>query len=154
MVKEALWSWQCGSSWAEHLPWVLLGILAAPKEEADVSAAEAVYGARLTLPGQQISAAEPGGAEVIPGTVKAAQEPPEPAELAPGDFVFLRRPVKRAMEPAFDGPFAVVRVKRKVVLLQLGSRVEWMSRSRIKRYLGTDEPPPAVTPRRGRPRKQ
>jgi hypothetical protein len=132
MVKEALWSRQCGSSWREHLPLVLLGIRAVPKEEADISAAEAVYGARLTLPGQQIRAAEPGGAEVIPGTVKAAQEPPE---LAPGDFVFLRRPVKRAMEPAFDGPFAVVRVKRKVVLLQLCSRVEWMSR-------------------RGRPRKQ
>jgi Integrase core domain len=153
-VKEALRSRQCGSSWAEHLPWVLLGVRAAPKEEADTSAAEAVYGARLTLPGQQFRPAEPGGVEVIPGTVKAAQEPPEPAELAPGDFVFLRRPVKRAMEPAFDGPFPVVRVKRKVVLLQLGSRVEWMSRSRIKKYVGAEPPPPAVRPRRGRPRKQ
>jgi hypothetical protein len=58
------------------------------------------------------------------------------------------------MEPAFDGPFPVVRVKRKVVLLQLGSRVEWMSRSRIKKYVGTEQPPPAVRPKRGRPRKQ
>ena len=36
----------------EHLPWVLLGLHAAPKDEAGVSAAEATYGHSLVLSGQ------------------------------------------------------------------------------------------------------
>jgi hypothetical protein len=41
-----------GLQWPEHLPWVLLGLRAAPKEESAVSSAELVFGAPLTLPGQ------------------------------------------------------------------------------------------------------
>ena len=40
------------AAWQEHLPWVLLGLCAAPKEEAGVSAAEATYGHSLVLPSQ------------------------------------------------------------------------------------------------------
>ena len=41
---------RCSSGdWLEHLPWVLLGLRAAPKEEAGVSAAEATYGHSLKL---------------------------------------------------------------------------------------------------------
>ena len=36
----------------EHLPLVLLGLRAVPKEEAGVSAAEAMYGHFLALPSQ------------------------------------------------------------------------------------------------------
>ena len=38
--------------WAKHLPWVLLGIRAAQKEDLAVSAAELVNGTALSLPGQ------------------------------------------------------------------------------------------------------
>ena len=43
-------------TWLEHLPWVLLGLRAAPKEEAWVSSAEATYGA-LSGPAQPAAAA-------------------------------------------------------------------------------------------------
>ena len=43
-LKTALRARCSGADWLEHLPWVLLGLRAAPKEEAGVSAAEAAYG--------------------------------------------------------------------------------------------------------------
>jgi transposase InsO family protein len=46
-LKEALCARGCCERWLEHLPWVLLGLRAAPKEAANVSAAEAVYGIQL-----------------------------------------------------------------------------------------------------------
>jgi transposase InsO family protein len=51
-LKEALRARQCGSAWAEHVPWVLLGLRCAPMEESSISAAEAVYKTPLVLPSQ------------------------------------------------------------------------------------------------------
>ena len=69
----------------EHLPWVLLGLRAAPKEEAGVSAAEATYGHSLVLPSQlQPPPRAPQAAPVnvdIPGTIKTTKEA-EKAEKA------------------------------------------------------------------------
>ena len=49
-LKVALHARCSRGDWLEHLPWVLLGLCAAPKEEAGVSAAEATYGHSLVLP--------------------------------------------------------------------------------------------------------
>ena len=38
-------------SWLDVLPWVLLGIRTAPKEDLRTSSAELIYGAPLTVPG-------------------------------------------------------------------------------------------------------
>jgi cleavage and polyadenylation specificity factor subunit 1 len=46
--KASLRARQCGTSWAEHVLWVLLGLRAAPKEVSGRSAAEEVYGYRTT----------------------------------------------------------------------------------------------------------
>ena len=51
-LKEALKARCAGAAWPSHLPWVLLGLRAAPKEDSNVSSAELVYGAPLHLPGQ------------------------------------------------------------------------------------------------------
>jgi hypothetical protein len=64
-VKEALRAQRCGSRWLEHLRWVLLGIRSAPKEEYGISAAEAVLGIPLTIPGQVARPAEKEGQPVI-----------------------------------------------------------------------------------------
>ena len=64
--------------WLEHLPWVLLGLCAAPKEEAGVCAAEATYGTSLVLPSQlQLPPRAPQAATAkveIPSTIKLAKE--------------------------------------------------------------------------------
>jgi cleavage and polyadenylation specificity factor subunit 1 len=50
--KESLRARLAGSDWPSHLPWVMLGLRAAPREDSGISAAELVYGCPLSLPGQ------------------------------------------------------------------------------------------------------
>ena len=57
-VKDALRARLAGNEWPLHLPWVLLGLRSAPKEDSNVSSAKLVYGAALTLPGQIVTEAE------------------------------------------------------------------------------------------------
>jgi transposase InsO family protein len=64
-IKDALRARLAGSQWPEHLPWVLLGLRAAPKEDSNTSAAEATLGTPLTLPGQLITAKEPPVADFV-----------------------------------------------------------------------------------------
>lgn len=41
-----------GLDWMDELPWVLLGIRTAPKEDSASSSVELFYGSPLTLPGE------------------------------------------------------------------------------------------------------
>jgi Integrase core domain/Integrase zinc binding domain len=67
-IKDALRARACGNLWAEHLPWVMLGIRAAPKEDSGISSAMRVYGEALVLPGQPAWAG---------GRVENPQPPPD-----------------------------------------------------------------------------
>jgi hypothetical protein len=58
-LKDSLRARLVGGDWPDHLPWVLLGLRAAPREDSVVSAAELVYGSPLSLPGQFLTAAKP-----------------------------------------------------------------------------------------------
>jgi hypothetical protein len=51
-LKDALQARLAGPMWTEHLPWVLLGLHAAPCEEDNISPAQAVFGTPIVLPGQ------------------------------------------------------------------------------------------------------
>jgi transposase InsO family protein len=62
--------------WAQHLPWVLLGLRAAPKEDSGISSAELAYGAPLSLPGQFITAEEPPPATFVEKLRSASPLPP------------------------------------------------------------------------------
>ena len=57
-LKSALRARLSGPSWTRDLPWVLLGIRTAPKEDLGCSTAELVYGSPLQFPGT-LSAANP-----------------------------------------------------------------------------------------------
>ena len=50
-LKDALRARTATGDWTSHLPWVLLGMRAAPKEDSNLSSAELVYGAPLVTPG-------------------------------------------------------------------------------------------------------
>jgi hypothetical protein len=64
-LKEALKSRLAGAAWPDHLPWVLLGLRAAPKDDSNISSAELVYGTPLVLPGEFLDAAEPPAADFL-----------------------------------------------------------------------------------------
>jgi hypothetical protein len=57
-LKDALRARSAANDWPDHLPWVLLGMRAAPKKDSAVSSAEMVLGDPLVLPGQ-LPTAEP-----------------------------------------------------------------------------------------------
>ena len=51
-LKDALRVCTAGGDWASHLPWVVLGLRVAPKEDSNMSSAELVYREPLVTPGQ------------------------------------------------------------------------------------------------------
>ena len=53
-LKSALRARLTGPNWTQELPWVLLGVRTAPKEDLGCSSAEMVYSAPLTVPGDFI----------------------------------------------------------------------------------------------------
>jgi hypothetical protein len=57
-LKDALRAREAGVDWPAHLPWVLLGLRAAPKEVSGISSAEAVLGQPLVLLGELSTAVE------------------------------------------------------------------------------------------------
>jgi cleavage and polyadenylation specificity factor subunit 1 len=150
-LKEALRARGCENGWYDHLPWVMLGLRAAPKDKAAVSAAEVVYGAPLVVPGQLARPPEPEGQAQIPPTTPEPEPSPPPAV---SDFVFVKRPGKTPLGPLFDGPFRVTARRDKMVKIQFGSYEDWVSTDRVKNYGGSDSPPAVKKRRRGRPRKK
>jgi len=58
-LKNSLRAWLAAADWYNHLPWVLLGLRSAPREDSASSAAEAVYGSDLVLPHQFLQSQDP-----------------------------------------------------------------------------------------------
>ena len=58
-MKDALCARGGTTAWADHLPWVMLGIRASPKEESGTSAGEAALGHMLVDPGQLLPVTGP-----------------------------------------------------------------------------------------------
>ena len=159
-LKAALRARSGGKDWLEHLPWVLLGMRTAPKEEANVSAAEAALGSKLQLPGQQLPV-EPEHVEqeverpTIPNTTKHSYaEVVAGRQLGPveGEHVYVRDGQPRGpLAPVYLGPFLVLERDGKAVKIQVGTREDWVAVERVKRHAGAAEVEAAQPPRRGRP---
>jgi transposase InsO family protein len=163
-LKAALRARDCGTAWADHLAWALLGLRAAPKEDSGVSSAEAVFGRPLMLPGQPLAPpVDTGGggveqsgqqAPAIPlrsrSYAEVARGPVD--QLAAAEYVYIRRGgVAGPLQPQYEGPFRVLQRGSKVFRLQVGSREEDISVDRLKPHLGAAPAAVAVLPRRGRP---
>jgi hypothetical protein len=58
-LKDALRARLVNQDWLSQLPWVLLGLRAAPKEDCGLSSAEMVYGEPIVLPGQFLNTSPP-----------------------------------------------------------------------------------------------
>ena len=57
-LKDALRARTATADWADHIPWVMLGIRSTFREDSGFSPVEVTYGSQLTLPGQFIDDAE------------------------------------------------------------------------------------------------
>ena len=161
-LKDALRARGSKAAWLEHLPWALLGLRAAPKEDAEISSSEAVYGTPLAVPNQALQLVSQQA------VCQEEKERPPPlielwqrsyAEAVAGrksilegaSHVYVRRgAVGSPLAETYSGPYEILRRREKTVLLRLGQREEWVSADRLKPHLGTSATP-VEPPRRGRP---
>jgi len=164
-IKNSLRARLAANDWPSHLPWVLLGLRAAPKEAANVSSAELVFGTPLALPGEFVNDAEPPAAAFLE-KMRVSRVPPPPtrplsyaqvaARPSPGlkdaQFVYVRRGGSGPpLAPMYAGPYAVLRREDKFFELQMGGKKEVISIDRLKPHLGPSPVTAATPPVRGRP---
>ena len=170
-LKAALRARLTSPAWMEELPWVMLGLRTAPKEELGVSVAEMVYGAPLTVPGSFVGpASSPEAAEHLLRMRQVAGRlvpAPDAWHGVPGsaldrtlddaEFVFIRRDASHGpLQTPYTGPYRVLERAEKHFVIQCGERQESVSVDRLKaaKCDPDRQTVPAEPPRRGRPPKQ
>ena len=153
------------ADWVDKLPWIMLGLRAAHKEDLRASSAELVYGQLLRLPGDFVpdpterwdAARQRAGLYAdarlfapLPTSHQDTLQPRVPPELGCVSYVFVHWDAHRnPLRPPYDGPYRVMESGEKHFLLDVGGRPERVSVDCLKpAHLDID---PAVPPRRGRP---
>ena len=158
-VKDALCTHLAGDEWPVNLPWVLLGLRAAPKEDSAISSAELVYGTALTLPGQFLAAMEWHPADYIKQLQSSTPLPTRPAsyaeavdsvpdKLLKAEYVYVGR--GDLVPPLAHGLHKVLEAGQNFFIISLGGREDTVSVDRLKPHLGGPVEP-ALPPARGHP---
>ena len=168
-LKSSLRARLTGPNWCDDLPWVLLEIRTAPKEDLNSSSAELVYGAPLSVPGDFIPSAHEDSPRTFltnlrekiyrlrPSATSRHGVPKVsvPDNLQDSKFVFIRRDHHRSpLQRPYEGPFLVVASGEKTFQVRRGNTTETISIDRLKpAHLDIDQPIKVAQPRpRGRPR--
>ena len=168
-LKAAIRASLTDDGWVDRLPWVMLGLRTAPKEDLRASSAELVYGQPLRVPGDFIptatapwSAAQERtslqdrvrGFTPVPTSQHGLPKACVPPSLRTAGYVFIRHDAHRGpFRPPYDGPFRVLEAGDKAFLVDIGGRPDYISVDRLKpAHLDLDQPVGlALPPRRGRP---
>jgi transposase InsO family protein len=155
-IKDALPSCTAGAAWHAHLPWVLLGLRAVPKEVSGISSAEMVLGIPLHLRGEFLDVPEPPRTCFTPNQPRTcsygevAANPPPP--LAQARYIYVRRGGRvPPLMPLQVGPYEVLHKHAKTFTLRVGENEEVFSLDRLKAHTGPAPLLPASPPLRGRP---
>nr|XP_010779194.1 PREDICTED: uncharacterized protein LOC104953860 [Notothenia coriiceps] len=119
-------------NWVDKLPWVLLGLRTAPKEDLQCSTAEMVYGQPLRVPGEFLpKAAVPWSPTAQRVFLQDAAEAFVPVRSA--GHVFIRHDAHRGpLQPPYDGPFRVLEQGDKHLVVDMGGKAETVSVDRVK----------------------
>ena len=151
-LKASLKAREDTTNWSLELPFVLLGIRTAVKEDLKCSTAEMVYGQTLRLPGELLSPLPDIHADQVPkpefinqlrtamnnlvptDTRQANQKDIFiPKDLERAEFVFVRVDrVKTGFTSPYEGPYKVIRRLRKQFVLDLNGKSTSVSIDRLK----------------------
>ena len=153
-LKASLRARLRGNNWIDELPWVLLGLRSAPKEDLQASPAELVFGDNLLLPGDF---AANGQAPIFPTPPAAPIQPaashhtqgPSPTSLSAlfnSKHVFLRVGASHSsLQRPYQGPFKVLEPGPKTFRILVGGAPQTVSVDRLKPatlpMVDTDTPP-------------
>jgi transposase InsO family protein len=166
-LKNSLRARLAANDWPDHLPWVLLGLHAAPKEDSAVSSAELVFGDKLVLPGEFNCTADSSPVEFVkklrsspfsppptrPLTYAQAAAAPSAALMA-AEFVYIKKGGSAPpLSPLYAGPYRVMSRGDKFFTVQIGGKTDSVSVDRLKPHQGSAIVVPATAPTRGRPPK-
>lgn len=138
-------------NWVEVLPWVLLGIRSAYKDDIKASTAELVYGEPLRLPGQFFSSAPPTIVDItefigrIRTHVNKLRPQPSswhtssnqtfyiPKDLMLTSHVFIRQgPHRKPLQAPYSGPYRVLRREEKTFDIDVQGKTQRISIDRLK----------------------
>ena len=167
-LKDALRAREAGADWPEHLPWVLLGLRAAPKETAGLSSAQLVLGQPLVLPGELKDVVE-SPAELFSNQLVSVDPPPtcQPPsyaavaaynitiskQLQEATYVYVRRGgTISPLAPVYSGPYGVLHAGPKVFLMEIRATQQMVSVDQLKPHTGQLPVIPAAPVRRGLPK--
>ena len=133
-IKAALRASLKDGDWVDKLPWVMLGLRCAPKEDLQSSLAELVYGQALRVPalvGGQTTFLPPGNRQGSHVSTRHPRFPHTPLRAV--DYVFIRHKAHRGpLRPPYNGPFRVLRHGNKCLVVDVGGRPETVSLDRVK----------------------
>lgn len=170
-LKSALRARLSGPNWTQELPWVLLGIRTAPKEDFRCSSAELVYGVPLTVPGDFIPnhGTTSNGFQLqrlrdqlrslapIPTSQHGTVPANVPKNLQQARFVFIRRDAHRTpLQRPYEGPYEVIQHGVKTFKVNRGGKLDIISVDRLKpahtdlEHSSTQHPMPQAP---GKPRR-
>jgi hypothetical protein len=170
-LKDALRARASSASWLPDLPWVLLGLRTTPREDTGSSAAEAVFGSTLTVPGEFLSC--PEKSEKFFDTLKSSMSgffPTPPRHnisekqstqqrnqlslaLSTAKMVFVKNDgPRKPLAPLYNGPYLVLERHPKYFIVQMGEKQDKVTVSRLQPAAVPDDTQPAAPPQRGRPR--
>ncbi|KAJ8416451.1 hypothetical protein AAFF_G00357390 [Aldrovandia affinis] len=168
-MKAALRASLKDDSWTDRLPWVLLGLHTAPKEDLQSSSAELVFGQALRVPGDFIpepttpwvvSSQRPAllnkanAFKPVPTSQHGLPRAWIPTDLSTAQYVFIHHNAHRSpLKPPYDGPFRVMETGDKTFIVDVGGKPERITVDRLKpAHQALDQPVvPATAPRKGRP---
>lgn len=168
-LKTALRARLTTPNWLDELPWVLLGIRTAPKDDLHCSSAELVYGTPLTVPGDFVAKpqAQQDSASILPHlhalVSKFTPIPTSnhgksrvslPINLQSSEYVFIRRDAHcTPLQRPYEGPFHVLEKGPKFFKIDFGGKADTVSVDRLKpAHLDPEQPVQVAKPRRrGRP---
>jgi hypothetical protein len=165
-LKDALHSRTAAATWADELPWVLLGLHAQPREDTGLFSSEAVFGTPIVLPNEFLSNDEMSVDSVLKNMSKTLDAPPYslprynsshqlpselPANLVSARLVWVRRDfVIPPLQPLYARPYPVIRRAPRSFTIRVGARDEIVAISRLKVCMAMDAMP-GSPPRHGRP---
>ena len=151
-LKNSLRCVASDGRWVRALPWVMLGLRNAPKEETGTSTAEVVFGTALRVPGmcfdqepsrgtaaEQLKVARANVRQFTPASLnrgKFKSSPFVPKSLRSADYVFVKDSslAKSALQPRYSGPYQVLSRDwdRSVFKLKLSKGIDNVSIERLK----------------------
>jgi hypothetical protein len=171
-LKDALRTRVPSASWLQDLLWVLLGIRSTPNEDSGITAAEAVFGSKVTVPGEFLSCPEKpdkfleelkvamSGFKLSPvrhnisSKQQSSQKQQLPQSLEEAKMVFMKNDgPKKPLAPLYNGAYMVLDRNPHYFTVQLGDRVDRIAVSRLQPAFVPQETQPVQPPLRGRPRK-